>query len=72
MLRTLDFTSINTLKKVYNQLKRKGITLVLSDIIPPVQNELDKDGITEMIGRKHIFESVQDVIEAYKKATGSS
>jgi SulP family sulfate permease len=48
------------------------VTLVLSDVVQPVMNELDRDGITEMIGREHIFESVQDVIEAYKRAIGSS
>jgi MFS superfamily sulfate permease-like transporter len=68
----VDFTSIETFKKVCAQLNKMGVTLVLSDVVQPVMNELDRDGITEMIGREHIFESVQDVIEAYKRATGSS
>ncbi|HET8687759.1 MAG TPA: STAS domain-containing protein, partial [Methanosarcina sp.] len=62
----VDFTSTKTLKKVYTQLKKMGVTLVLSEVVQPVMNELDRDGITKMIGREHIFESVQDVIEAYK------
>jgi sulfate permease, SulP family len=68
----VDFTSTETFKKVYTQLNEMDVTLVLSDVVQPVMNELDRDGITEMIGRKHIFESVQDVIEAYKRAIGSS
>jgi sulfate permease, SulP family len=68
----VDFTSIETFKKVCAQLNKMGVTLVLSDVVQPVMNELDRDGITEVIGRKHIFESVQDVIEAYKRAIGSS
>lgn len=68
----VDFTSAATLKKVYTQLKKLGITLVLCEVVQPVMNELDRDGITEMIGREHIFESVQDVIEAYKRSVGSS
>ncbi len=63
----VDFTSAETLKKVYGYLKKLDITLVLSDVVPPVMNELDRDGIIKMIGRDHIFESVQDVIVAYKK-----
>lgn len=62
----IDFTASDTLKNVYTQLEKMGITLVLSDVVQPVMNELDKDGITKLIGREHIFESVQDVIEAYK------
>lgn len=68
----IDFTAAETLKDVYSQLKKLGITLVLSDVVPPVMNELDKDGITKMIGNDHIFESVQDVIEAYKRSPGGS
>jgi MFS superfamily sulfate permease-like transporter len=63
----VDFTSAETLKKVYDYLKKRDITLVLSDVVPPVMNELDRDGIIKMIGRDHIFESVQDVVVAYKR-----
>ncbi len=68
----IDFTSAETLKKVYAQLQKLGITLVLSEVLQPVMSELDRDGITKMIGKDHIFESVQDVIEVYKRSTDSS
>lgn len=63
----VDFTSAQALKKVYAYLKKRNITLVLSDVVPPVMNELDRDGLIKMIGKDHIFESVQDVIVAYKR-----
>ncbi|MCO5380801.1 MAG: SulP family inorganic anion transporter [Methanosarcina barkeri] len=62
----IDFTASDTLKNVYTQLEKQGIILVLSDVVQPVMNELDKDGIKKLIGKEHIFESAQDVIEAYK------
>jgi MFS superfamily sulfate permease-like transporter len=68
----VDFTSAEALKKVYTQLNKLGVTLVLSDVVQPVMKELDKDGITEMIGSDYIFESVQDVIKEYKRSTGDS
>ena len=52
----VDFTSSETLKSVYAYLKKQGITLVLSDVVLPVMNELERDGIIKMIGRDHIFE----------------
>jgi MFS superfamily sulfate permease-like transporter len=67
----VDFTSSETLKSVYAYLKKQGITLVLSDVVLPVMNELERDGIIKMIGRDHIFESVQDVIVAYKSWVNS-
>jgi len=67
----VDFTSAEALKKVYTQLKKWDITLVLSDVVVPVMNELDRDGIIKMIGKDHIFESVQDVIVAYKNLAES-
>ena len=67
----VDFTSAEALKKVYTQLEKWDITLVLSDVVVPVMNELDKDGIIKMIGKDHIFESVQDVIVAYKSLADS-
>lgn len=63
----IDFTASDTLKNVYTQLEKLGITLVLSDVVRPVMDELDRDGITKMIGREYIFESVHEVIEAYKR-----
>lgn len=68
----IDFTATEALKKVYIQLQKMSITLVLSDVVQPVMNELDRDGITKMIGKDRIFESVYDAIEAYKNATDSS
>ncbi len=68
----IDFTASDTLKNVYTHLKKLGIILVLSDVVQPVMNELDKDGITKLIGREHIFESVHEVIEAYNLSMDSS
>jgi len=45
----VDFTSAETLKSVYAYLKKRGVTLVLSDVVLPVMKELDRDGIIEMI-----------------------
>ena len=67
----MDFTSAEALKKVYTQLKKLDITLVLSDVVMPVMNELDRDGIIKIIGKDHIFKSVQDVIVAYKSLADS-
>ena len=47
----MDFTLVEALKKVYAQLKKWDITVVLSDVVMPVMNELDRGGIIKIIGR---------------------
>jgi high affinity sulfate transporter 1 len=62
----VDYTAAETLKQVHGELRKRGVTLVVSDLEEPVRQELDRDGITELIGRDHIFESVQDAIAMYQ------
>ena len=39
---------------------------VLSDLSGLVRAELDRDGITGMIGEDHIFETVQEAVAVYR------
>jgi sulfate permease, SulP family len=67
----IDYTSIETMKVIHNQLKMRKITLVLCDVVSPVIDELIKDGLIDIIGKEHVFETVYDVMEAYKNTTFS-
>jgi SulP family sulfate permease len=62
----VDYTASETLKALYKELKRYGVVLVLSDLSELVRAELDRDGITGMIGEDHIFETVQEAVAAYR------
>ena len=65
----IDYTSIETMKVICNQLKMRKITLVMCDVVSPVMDELIKDGLIDMIGKEYVFETVNDVMEAYKNTT---
>jgi sulfate permease, SulP family len=65
----IDYTSIETMKVICNQLKMRKITLVMCDVVSPVMDELVKDGLIDLIGTEHVFETVYDVMEAYKHTT---
>jgi high affinity sulfate transporter 1 len=67
----IDYTSIETMKVIYNQLKMRKITLVMCEVVPPVMDELIKDGLIDIIGKEHVFETVYDVMEAYKNTNFS-
>ncbi len=62
----VDYTSAETLRLVILQVQKRGVIFVMSEVGDRVREEFDRDGILAMVGEDHIFESVQDAIEAYK------
>jgi len=67
----VDYTSAEALKTVVSEMKKAGVTFVMSEVADPVREEFDRDGITAMVGAEHIFESVQDAIETYRGSGGT-
>jgi SulP family sulfate permease len=61
----IDYSGAETLKRVHEELAKRGIVLVMSDVKEPVMAKLERDGLVEMIGREYIFESAYDVIRIY-------
>jgi MFS superfamily sulfate permease-like transporter len=61
----IDYSGAETLKRVHEELAKRGIVLVMSDVKEPVLAKLERDGIVETIGREYIFESAYDVIRIY-------
>ncbi|HMA05451.1 MAG TPA: SulP family inorganic anion transporter [Methanomicrobiales archaeon] len=61
----VDYSGAETLKQVHDELAKRGVVLVLSDVKEPVLAKLGRDGIVELIGREYIFESAYDVIRIY-------
>ena len=62
----MDYTSAETLRLVITQVQKRGVIFVMSEVGDRVREEFERDGILAMVGVDHIFESVQDAIEAYK------
>ncbi len=62
----VDYTSAETLRLVIAHVQKRGVTFVMSEVGDRVREEFGRDGISELVGMEHIFESVQDAIEAYK------
>ena len=62
----LDFTGSLTLRAAHDELQQRGITLVLCHALDPVRAELDRDGLTEVIGKDHFFEHMGEVVAGFK------
>jgi sulfate permease, SulP family len=62
----IDFTGSLVLQATRADLGKQGVTLVLCELLAPVQAELERDGVLDEIGREHVFETVDEMISAYK------
>jgi sulfate permease, SulP family len=63
----IDYQGSETVRAVKQELDRLGITLVLCDVEPRVRRELDAYGLTAAIGEDHVFDSVSEVLAAYRQ-----
>ena len=63
----IDFSGAGTVREVHDALQKRGVTLVLSGVTGNARKELDRYGLTKLIGEDHFYESVPEVLEAYQK-----
>jgi len=63
----IDYTGADTIRQIHTILEKKGVTLVFSNVIEDVRREIDRFGLTKLIGEEHIYDSLPDVLEAYRK-----
>ncbi len=69
----VDYSGGLTLKQVVNELHDRGATLTVTQAEDSVRAELDRFGITEMIGADAYFETVGDAVRAHEaKGTASA
>jgi len=43
------------------------VTLVLANVVVNVKRELDRYGLTDLIGEKYFFDSLPEILEAYQR-----
>jgi MFS superfamily sulfate permease-like transporter len=62
----IDFTAADIFQQVHKTLQKRGVTLVLSNVVDNVKKELDHYGLTALIGEEHFFDTLPEVLEAYQ------
>ncbi len=62
----IDFTAAAALRGIYQILKEKGIRLVMADLEDDVYTELERSGLTSLLGKDAFYETIADVIQAYR------
>jgi SulP family sulfate permease len=68
----VDYTAAAVLIRVHQQLQVHGTRLVLSNIIEPVRAQLDRYGITTILGSGAYFDTAGQALEAFHHHTPSA
>jgi high affinity sulfate transporter 1 len=63
----IDYSASETLRTVHAKLADRGITVAVCGLVPEVRAELDRDGLTELVGAEHVFDAPDEVISAYRR-----
>jgi SulP family sulfate permease len=66
----VDYTAASVLSQVAEQLKQQGIRWVLTSLLPPVRQQLDRYGISAAIGPGAYYDTPGQALEAFHAAVG--
>jgi MFS superfamily sulfate permease-like transporter len=68
----IDYTGERLLHDLRSELRSRGVRVVLSEVPDPVHRLLDRYGLSDLIGPDSFFETVSDVIAAYRAQSVAS
>jgi len=60
----VDYSGGETLKQVFNELHDRGVKLVITGLLPNARAELDRYGVTDLVGSDAYFASYVEAVEA--------
>ena len=64
----IDYSAAATLAEMVKLLQDREVKIVLSEIADFVRAELDRSHVTELIGNDAFFDTIEDVVAAYRQA----
>jgi SulP family sulfate permease len=67
MISDIDYSGSESIRQLHEELKKRGIVLVLSDVRDQVMQQLERDKFIDLIGKDHVFDSFRDAVVAYQK-----
>jgi sulfate permease, SulP family len=63
----LDFTAAETLRSTITILRQRGIRMVFAIVSDHVRKEMDRSGLTSLLGADAYYAAVGDVVNAYRE-----
>ncbi len=68
----VDYSGGETIKQAFNELHDRGVRLVLCDVAPAVRAELDRYGVTDLLGTDAYFETLGEAVAAVGSSPSGS
>ena len=68
----IDYSAGETIIGIHAMTEERGSRLVFAAVEAPVKQQLDRYGITELIGEDAFFPTVEDVVEAFRARAGAA
>jgi MFS superfamily sulfate permease-like transporter len=65
----VDWTGGATLRQAFGQLKERNVRLVFVEVSGDVRAELDRYGVTKLVGADAFYNSVAALMAAYEQRT---
>jgi MFS superfamily sulfate permease-like transporter len=64
----IDFSGGKTLGELADELRQRNVVLALCEVNDKVRAQLDTFDITEKVGAEHIYDTIQDALEAFHRS----
>lgn len=63
----IDYTAVESIRKLYTTLKKDDIQLGFAHVSPHLGSELRRYGVVDIIGRRHIYSTLNQALTTYGK-----
>jgi sulfate permease, SulP family len=61
----IDYSASLTLRDVAKELSMQNVVLVISGLAPEVKRQLDRDGLTDLIGTDRFFNHLEEALDTF-------
>lgn len=68
----LDVTSADVLRKLFAELRRRGLEIYLAEVHAPVLDFARRAGLMDLIAEDHMFRTLPAAVEAFEEASSAS
>jgi high affinity sulfate transporter 1 len=66
----LDLTSVDMLKKLFAEIRQRGIDIYLAEVHVPVLEVARRNGLLEEVGEDHVFPTLPAAVAAFEGSAG--
>jgi MFS superfamily sulfate permease-like transporter len=68
----VDYSAAAVLRSLYDLLQKHGVRLVFSEVSDEVYTQLERSGITDLVGQGAFYTTTGAVVSAYREKPGPS